>query len=125
MTDRRNTPPRPVPATIDAHRVTVPRGPGAPRPAVVPPAPAVHAPSRRPGAEAETARLERTVDALRRLQVTLAGAQDALDAVIAEVQSAVGPDAGRRGTPRALGAAPEMPAATARATRPGSARPRG
>lgn len=119
MPDRRSTPPRPVPATIDAHRVLLPRGPGT-RPAAAPPAPAVHAPARRPGSETDVARLERTVDALRRLQVTLAGAQHALDAVIAEVQSAVGagPVAGGRRVAPALGPAPELPGAVARVGRP-------
>lgn len=122
MPDRRSTPPRTVPARIDAHRVTVPRA-GAPRAAVAPPAPAVHAPARRPGAEAETARLERTVDALRRLQVTLAGAQQALDAVIAEVQGAVG-GAPPRGATRALDAAPEPGPLPTRGVRPAAVRTR-
>lgn len=108
MPDRRSTPPRPVPATIDAHRVSVPsRGAAAGRSTVAPAAPAVHAPARRPGAGADAERLERTVDALRRLQATLAGAQQALDAVIAEVRGAVGGAARSRDEgPAALGAAP-------------------
>ena len=90
----------------------------------IPIKPAVHAPARRPVARAEAARLERTVDALRRLQITLAGAQLALDAVIAEVHGAVGaqPPAAR-GTPRALGPAPELRTAPSRSTQPAAVRP--
>jgi hypothetical protein len=93
MPDRRGPAPLPVPSSLDAHRLTaVPRaarrtgGDGATLPI---PAPAVHAP-RRPVNDADAARLVRTVDALRRLQLTLGAAQQALDQVISEVKVASG-----------------------------------
>ncbi|WP_026912728.1 hypothetical protein [Patulibacter minatonensis] len=98
MSDRRGPAPLPVPSSLDAHRltaVTAPARRGARADASLPiPAPAVHAP-RRPVDDADTARLLRTVDALRRLQATLGAAQQALDEVITEVRVASGGDARR------------------------------
>lgn len=123
MPDRRSPPP-----SFDAHRVVPSRTARstAPHPAAPP---AVHG---RPVADAEAARLLRTVDALRRLQTTLTGAQRALDAVIAEVASASGRPAGAarsagppatpspghpvRRTAAALPAAPDVLAEHVRAT---------
>lgn len=120
MSDRRNTPPRSVPSTIDAHRVVAPR---TARPAATPVAPAVHAPARRPSAsDADAARLLRTVDALRRLQSTLAAAQQALDTVIVEVSGAVERETAGLAAPSRAGRAPTTPPP---ARRPLAVPPRG
>jgi hypothetical protein len=115
MPDRSTPSPRPVPATIDAHRVAPVRA-GRPTAATavratapVPASAAVHAPVRRrsEAGDAEHARLLRTVDALRRLQSTLSGAQQALDSVIVQVSGAVARESGGA-DPAVTGARPPV-----------------
>lgn len=90
MPERRPRP-RAVPAVLDAHRVTAgpasrpPARPAAPAPPVVTTTP-LASPVRSAAPASDAARVARTVDALRRLQVTLAGAEAALEAVVREMR---------------------------------------